>query len=221
MRTLSRSLSILCATLVLLQSRPAGAQQRDITDIVKAPGEVTLTWQGSHAPYLVQTSPNLLDWCDQAEIGHATESTLAAEQSAAFYRVRHLNPTDELGDFYGLIQTEQGESGALLSRHRLKSRWWFYKPQGLLSNRPAAFFQELFVFYQHMENDGGATWTGPLESLGDVAMPGNADIMTVSWTNGTGTNQRRFTLTLDFPYNVNTARKTEPLPSDPYYQLSP
>jgi len=60
----------------------------------------------------------------------------------------------------------------------------------------------------------------PLENLAVIATPGNAKKMTATWTRGTGSMLRSFVLTLDFPYNVNIARATEPKPSDPTYTLT-
>lgn len=216
---LPRLLAIVCAILVLPHGLSHGAGQGRIISIVPGPADVTLTWQETHPPYLVQTSSDLFLWCDQGALRDAGSATLAAEQSPAFYRVRYLNTADELGAFYGLIETEQGESGALLGRHRLKSRWWFYRPKGATSPSPAEFFRNLFVFYQHIDDGAVATFAGRLETLGTIATPGDADILTVSWTTGSGKEERRFMLTLDFPYDVHPPRMTEPLPSDPYYTL--
>jgi hypothetical protein len=123
------------------------------------------------------------------------------------------------GPFYGLVQTAQGEHGDLFGRHRLKSRWWLYRPPGALSKVPATFFRQLILHYQFLENGRVTTFAGPLESLGAVATPGNASQLTVAWTRGSGAARRRFTLTLDFPYNVTTARAAEPKPSDPTWEL--
>lgn len=196
------------------------AQQANIADFAIASNVVTLAWEGTWPPYLVQTSSNLLDWCDQGDLLNGTATgALAAARAEACYRVRHLNPTNELGDFYGLVQTEQGEGGEPLGRHRLKSRWWLFKPQGTLSNSPAAFFRQLIVFYQHAEGAGVATFAGRLDALGAVATPGDADLLTVAWTNGAGQDRRSCLLTLDFPYKVNAVRAQAPLPSDPFYHL--
>ncbi len=207
-----------CAAITLLPAAPADAQPPPAAWIACHPAEVVLTWQPSHPPYLVETSPDLAAWGDRGDLLDFAAATLAAHRAAAFYRVRHLNPADELGPFYGLIQTDQGEGWAPLGRHRLKSRWWLYRPQGATSPVPATFFRQLRVFYQHRAGGRVATFAGRLEELGAIASP-KADVLAVSWADGAGAERRDFTLTLDFPYDVSTPRAIEPLPSDPYYTL--
>jgi len=196
------------------------AQSLHFTGITREAASATLNWEGGHGPYLVETSPNLIDWSDIGEPATNTQRTLPANLSEGFYRVRDLNASNLLGSFYGLIQTEQGEFGKLLARHRLKSRWWFYKPTGTMSKAPAEFFRKLIVQYQSIDNGKITTFASPLETLGAIATPGNAKQMTVTWTRGSKTAQRQFVLTLEFPYNVNATRSAEPKPSDPTYQLS-
>jgi hypothetical protein len=218
--TIPRQAWLLGVALLAWHVPCADAQPKNITDFATETGQVALAWEPTWPPYLVQSSSNLASWCDQGElITNSPACTQAAAQAEACYRVRHLNPTNELGAFFGLIQTQQGEGGEPLGRHRLKSRWWLYKPQGALSNSPAAFFRQLIVFYQHIGGDGVETFAGRFDTLGAVATPGDADLLTVSWTNGTEKDQRSFTLTLNFPYNVNTDRAVQPLPSDPDWHL--
>ena len=195
------------------------AQPVSLTGITRTAQSVNFTWTGGAGPFVVQTSPNLVDWGDHGEPALVSSQTLAAGQSSSFYRVRDLGASIPLGPFYGLVQTEQGEFGKLLGRHRLKSRWSLYKPQATPSKVPAVFFRKLIVLYQNLENGRVNTFAGPLEELGAVDTPGNASTMTITWTSGRDVSQRTFTLTLNFPYNLNTARAAEPQPSDPRYEL--
>jgi hypothetical protein len=205
--------------LVLVTGSFARAQSLSVTGVVREAESVTLNWRGGHGPYLIETSADLVDWSDQGELVTATDLTLLANASAGYYRVRDLGASGELGPSFGLIQTEQGEFGDLLGRHRLKSRWWLDKPQGALAAQPAAFFRRLIVHYQFLEDTRVRTFSGSLEGLGSVATPGNARQMTVTWIRGAGSAERKYILTLDFPYDILTSRATEPKPSDPTYKL--
>ena len=220
MKTFVAQLCLLSVSAALFPLGTVCAQQTAVVDFAVASNIVALAWESTWPPYLVQTSSNLLDWCDQGELlGDSATGTLAAARAQAYYRVRHLNASRMVGDFFGLVQTEQGEGGMPLGRHRLKSRWWLFRSAGLYSDYPAEFFGQLVAFYQHVEDGKVATFAGRLDSLGIVATPGDADILTIAWTNGVGTNERSYLLTLDFPYAVNAVPDREPLPSDPYWQL--
>lgn len=213
----------ICTALLLpllLAPRTIAAQPVSLTEITRAATTVTLDWQGGSGPHLLQSSPNLTEWSDEGEPVSGDTLTLAAGRTSAFYRVRDLGAEAALGPFYGLVQTAQGEHGELFGRHRLKSRWWLYRPPGTLSKVPATFFRQLILHYQFLEDGRVTTFAGPLESLGTVATPGNASQLTVAWTRGSGAARQRFTLTLDFTYNVTTARTAEPKPSDPDWTLT-
>jgi hypothetical protein len=209
-----------CPVFALLLPAVFGAEPVILTHTATAPDLVTFTWQGGSGPYIVETSSDLIEWGDQGEPAADTNRTLAAARSGAFYRVRDLGAEAPLGPFHGLLETDQGEFGSPLGRHRLKSRWWLYKPQGTLSNVPATFFRQLIVHYQFLENGKVTTLVGPLESLGTVTTPGDGRTMALNWTRASGDTQRQFTLTIEFPYPVNTPRAAEPIPSDPYYELT-
>jgi hypothetical protein len=197
----------------------ARGQSVHLDGISRGTASATLNWNGGAGPYLVEVSSNLQEWTEQGDPGWETNRTLAAHGATAYYRVQDLGAVNRLGAFHGLLQTGQGEFGMLMGRHRLKSRWWLYKPVGALSNVPANFFRKLIVHHQFLEDGKVSTFAGPLESLGAVATPGNAQQLTVSWTRGSGLAQRQFVLTMDFPYKVNAVRSAEPIASDPIYDL--
>lgn len=220
MKTSAARLCLLSVSAALFPLGAVCAQQTNVVDFAVGSNAVALAWESTWPPYLVQTSSNLVDWCDQGDLLNGTATgTLAAARSQAYYRVRHLNGGNQLGDFFGLIQTQQGEGGSPLARHRLKSRWWLYRSPGFYSEYPAEYFGRLIAIYQHVEDGKIETYVGRLDALGVIATPGDADVLTVAWTNGAGTDERRYLLTLDFPYAVNAVLDREPLPSDPFWQL--
>jgi hypothetical protein len=194
----------------------------EISEITRENEKVTLKLQGGYGPYLLETSQDLLNWSDQGEPAAGTTRTIPAFADRSFHRVMDLNPTNLYGDFFGLLQTEQGEVGRLMARHRLKTRIWLYKTKGAPhtspSYTPASYWRKLLVNYQSQENGRVHTWSGPLEERGTVATP-TSERMTVTWTSGTGSTLQTYLLTMAFPYPVNANRSTPPVPSDPAYEL--
>jgi hypothetical protein len=197
--------------------------QVQITGVSLGMDSVTLSWQGGQGPYLVQTSSDLLAWSDQGEPATGTHRTLSTFDGQRFYRLLDLDPSGLYGGLFGLLQTEQGEFGSLLARHRLKTRVWMHKSKGAphtsTSYTPAAYWRKLFINYQSHEEGRVLTWTGALENLGTVATPGNDRRMTLTWTRGSGADLRTYVMTLDFPYPLNAGRTTTPFASDPTYGL--
>lgn len=207
--------------LVLLLSLAAQAQVR-VDSIALGQGMVTLSWRDGHGPYLIETSPDLAAWSDLGEPADATTRTLPAFGSRSYYRVMDLDPAGQYGQPFGLIQTEQGEFGALLGRHRLKTRLWLYRTKGpphtSPSPTPASYWRKLLVHYQRVEDGRVRTWSGPLEELGAVATP-TSERLTITWARGSGPDLRNYVLTLGFPYPVNNPRTTPSFPSDARYKL--
>lgn len=193
-----------------------------ISEITRESEAVTLKWQGGKGPYLVETSHDLTNWSDQGELVTGSTRTIPAFANRSFHRVTDLNPGDTYGDIFGLLQTEQGEFGPLMSRHRLKTRIWLHKTKGAphtsATYMPADYWRKLIVNYQYHENGKVRTWSGPLEERGAVATP-SGERLTVTWTSGTGPSLQTYLLTIDFPYPVNANRSTPPLASDPMYEL--
>jgi hypothetical protein len=208
--------------LFLLLSLAAEAQVR-ITSITRGDNSVTLNWQGGRGPYLVETSPDLAHWSDLGEPAAGTARTLPAFADRGFYRVTDLDPAAQYGEAFGLVQTEQGEFGSLMGRHRLKTRLWLYLTRGAphtsTAYTPANYWRKLVINYQHLENSRVRTDASPLEELGAVTTP-SSQRMTVTWTRGSGATLATYVFNLDFPYPVNATRTTPPVASDPDYQLS-
>lgn len=219
-----RRSSILAAALILLLSfsgSPAHGQVA-IHGVSRGPNAITFDWLGGHGPYIVETSSDLSTWSALGDPVAGTTVTLPAYADDSTYRLRDLDPNDSHGNLLGLVQTDQGEFGELLGRHRLKTRLWLYTTKGPPHTAPAftaaEYFRKLIAVRQYVEADRVRTWTGPLESLGTVATPTNTR-MTLSWSDGTGADQRNFTLTLEFPYPHSASRTQAPLASDPRYEL--
>ncbi len=212
---------LLLLTIVSVASSSAGAQVR-LSTITRAGDSVALGWEGGNGPFIVQTSHDLQTWSDLGEPATGNLRQLTTSCATAFYRVRDVDSAGLLGGPFGLIQTEQGEFGSMMARHRLKSRLWLYKSKGAPHNSgsytPAAYWRKLLVHFQRLEDGRVSTWTGALEDLGSVATP-TAQRLTVTWTAGSGSQQRTLVLTLDFPYSVNAGRTTAPFASDPIYSL--
>jgi hypothetical protein len=212
----------LAALLVAFTPLVVNAQVQ-IGALSRGSNAVTLAWQGGYGPYLVRTSANLLDWSDQGEPADGTNRNLSAFADRSFYAVSDLNASNLYGNLFGLIQTDQGEFGGLMARHRLKTRMWLYKTKGAphtsATYRATNYWSKLRVNLQTHWNGEVQTWTGPLENLGRMTTPGNANNMTITWTNGTGSAQRIFTLAFDFLYRVSDVRNnsdsTAPNASDP------
>jgi len=219
--TSATALPLLGLLLTLLSTQA----QLQFDPISPNPGEssVTLRWQGGHGPYLVETSTDLTHWSDIGEPGGTSTRTLPAFDRRSFYRVTDLDPAGAYGEPFGLIQTDQGEFGNLLGRHRLKTRFWLTRtqspPHTSPSYTPAEYWGELLVNYQHLEDGRVRTWSGSLEDLGPVTTPTD-ERLRITWTRGSGPDLRSYSLTLEFPYPVNTPRTKPPVASDPTYELS-
>lgn len=209
------------ALLVLTCSVLPVAAEIEITSVNSANQTISLNWRGGFGPYLVETSQYLADWSDQGEPAMTQARSLPPFARRGFYRVKDLNPADQYGAFFGLVQTDQGEFGGILARHRLKSRFWLYKTKGephtAASFTSANYFRKLLLNYQYHEGGVVRTWSGVVEDLGTVATPTNQS-MTISWTRGSGSMLQSFVLTLNFPYSITGNRSTI-RPSDPTYEL--
>jgi hypothetical protein len=213
-------LSLLIITAASLSlATGADTQPLRLSTPARATDSVTFQWQGGTGPWFMETSDDLARWSTQGDLLDSPSRLFASDRGRAFYRLVDLNPQAEVAGFVGLLQTDQGEFGDLMARHRLKTRWWVFLPKGALSNVPVTFFRQLIVCPQFVEEGRVATFSGSLESLAVIATPGNAKRLTASWSRGTGASARSFVLTLDFPYNVNSVRATRPLLSDPTYAL--
>lgn len=212
----------LLATL-LAAVTPTATGQVAALNLTRGVNAVTVNWHGGHGPFLVETATDSGHWSAQGDPVAGTSLTLPGFASRAMYRIVDLDADDRQGSLLGLIQTDQGEFGPLLGRHRLKTRLWLYSTKGPPHTSPtftaADYFRTLIVVRQYLEAGRVRTWTGALESLGTVATPSNSR-MTVTWSDGAGETRRTFVLSLTFPYPLANSRTTAPLASDPRYELS-
>jgi hypothetical protein len=200
----------------------ATTAQLELTRTTRGTNTLALEWNGGTGPFLVQTSSDLAAWSDVGEPRTNSQAVVPAFGERAFHRVVDLDPDHQRSGLLGLIQTDQGEFGALMGRHRLKTRAWLWKtasaPHTGGPHVPSAYWRKLILDWQSVEDGRVQTWTGPLEARGTIATPG-AQQLTVSWTNGTGASRRSFVLTLEFPYPIQASRTAAPLASDPRYTL--
>ncbi len=219
--TLLRLLALLVACAPL-----AATAQVQMTNLVRGSNTVTFASRGGYGPYLVRTSTNHFHWSDQGDLEARTNWTFSAFASCGFYRVADVNSSNLYGGLFGLVQSEQGEFGALMARHRLKSRLWLYTTKGTphtnATYKATNYWGKLLANFQTHWNGEVQTWTGALEILGRMTTS-NANNMTLAWTNGTGPARRIFTLSFDFPYsasaNRNKSGATAPNASDPTMTL--
>jgi hypothetical protein len=210
-----------CLLLLLMSLRVPLRAQLNAPLLQRVPGEVTLQWSGGRGPFAVETNRGQ-GWSMQSELEAGRTKKLPSFGDRAFYRISDLDPAGALGTFFGLVQTTQGEFGELLGRHRLKSRFWFYRTKGPPHTAPsftaADYFRKLVVFHQYHEDGMVRLWSGALESLGAVTVPTTQSVV-ISWSRGSGGRRQDFQLTLRFPYAVQAVRTAVPLPSDPEYTL--
>ena len=207
---------------VLLLAQLTALAQVRVTAIRPGDTSMALQWEGGNGPFVLETSQDLHRWSDVGEPLAGNTGTLSAPDGAAFYRVADLDPAGLHGRFLGLLQTDQGEFGSLMARHRLKTRLWLYLSKDASSSptpyTPAASWRKLIIYRQHLENGTVQTSAGTLEELGAVATP-SAQRLTVTWKTGNGPDGATFVLTLDFPYSIQATRSLDPLASDPTYSL--
>jgi hypothetical protein len=208
--------------LVLLSSRPAPAQPAFVSGAGITNASLVLQWQGGQGPFQPQVSQDLVVWSDLLDPIKTNRTTVPAAAREQFHRLVDLDPEARQGEFFGLVQTEQGEFGDLFGRHRLKSRLWLYTtrqaPHTNATTSPAAFWRQLVIHFQTHAEGRVTTWSGPLETLGRVDTPTDRR-MILAWTNGVSTNARTFQFTLEFPYALAASRPGPLLASDPMYSL--
>ena len=187
---------------------------------ISADGDnLTLDWDGGLPPYAIDKSSDLIEWQETMITGE-TSSEFPAE-SPVFFRVRTTDKTPP-GTHIGQLRTGEGEFHDALELHRMKTIWDFYLPAGqeTVSSIPAEYFESLVIKMEYMNGafDGTRQFIGQLSDLPSAAISTNAQIMTVRWRFSDNNLTRAYTLEMQFPYPLNTARKTIHL-SDPQFTL--
>lgn len=214
---------LIVLVVILVTVTPSASGQVNALSVSRDVNAVTVNWHRGYGPYVVETATDSGLWSAQGDPVAGTSLTLPGFASRGLYRVVDLDAGDRHGSLLGLVQTDQGEFGPLLGRHRLKTRLWLYTTKGPPHTSPtftaADFFRTLIVVRQYVEAGRVRTWTGPLESLGTVATP-SATRMTITWSEGAGEAERAFLLVLTFPYSLTSTRATAPRASDPRYELT-
>ncbi|MCC6235551.1 MAG: hypothetical protein IT580_23145 [Verrucomicrobiales bacterium] len=212
-----------CWMVWLVATLNVPAAELRITSVQSSESGLSLHWQGGVGPYLVELSRDLDHWSGHDDPTQALQTTLGSPSGPQFVRLIDLDPTEAHGAFFGLLQTEQGEFGELLARHRLKTRLWLHlsrhAPHDGRPYTPADYWRNLQVVFQSHAEGRIQTRSGTLESLGTLSTP-SATQMVLRWTNGPAATPRRYELLCEFPYPIRTPRTVAPFPSDPTYQLT-
>ena len=167
----------------------------------------------------MQESSDLSDWLDLAEPLEDRAIALPANGSQRFYRVLSLAAVPALGEYIGQLRVAEGEFGVPLARHRLKSIWDCYYPEGSSEERSAlGLFSKLMVRLEILEGTERSVMTAPLRDLPNGTMTHTEKSIRVTWSRGGGDAQRDYTLDLSFRYDVSQQRSKINL-SDPSYKL--
>jgi len=220
---LTRLLTVIACTLALTLVLIATSRAQVVPgDLQRMGDDVTIHWHGGHGPFVVEAWLPDAGWSAQGDPVIQRSVTLPGAAATGLYRIVDVDAAARHAQPFGMIQTDQGEFGPLLGRHRLKTRFWFYLSQAPPHTSPTFttedYFRKLHVVRQYLDDGCVRTWTGNLESLGTMTRP-TATRMVIEWADGGGPTTRAFTLTLNFPYSITTARSQAPLTSDPSYTL--
>ncbi|MBL9139719.1 MAG: hypothetical protein JNK85_27870 [Verrucomicrobiales bacterium] len=210
------------AAWMLGELATARAQPSITTLRPTAHATVALAWQGGHGPFVIQASQDLVTWSDVLDPVAERATEIPATARRQFLRLIDLDPEGRAAGLFGRLQTEQGEFGDLLGRHRLKTRLWLHQTlEPAHTNTPAIpsmYWRRLLAHLQTHDGQWVTTWSGPLETLGRVSTPTDRRLI-LDWTNGVAESRRTYRLTVEFPYGINTSRSTPLLASDPTYAL--
>ena len=188
-----------------------------ITGLSLADGQIGLQWGGGEPPFSVEASGDLSGWSPLLQTFDYSASIPMGEGASGFLRVVGEEPVP--GTHLGQLRVDEGEFGTPLARHRLKSLWDFYLPPGTPpSDVPAEYFQQLILRLIYREGEGLRVFTGKLADLPGAKLSVETRKIIVTWTFGTGDDQRDYELELAFRYDIATSRGKINL-SDPQYSL--
>ncbi len=211
---------ILLATLI---TSVEGQDQDDliITSISFEEDNVFLQWEGGLPPYSVESSNNLSSWSERVKTDE--KSALIPVSQLEFFRLKGSTAIIPKGPLLGQLSVGQGEFNDPLEIHRLKSYWKFYLPKGgTVSQVPSQFFKDLILNLEFLDFPEAKVikFEGKLSDLPSARFQTSGQIMRVNWIWGEGTQRRRFSLEVNFPYPVNSTRNETIHLSDPNYTLS-
>ena len=211
-------------TLLCLLSCFAGlwfcqSQELRITEIKRDQDQTILSWSGGAPPYQLQRSVDLSDWRDFGEPVEEVTLSLDGDESLQFYRVMSLASVPAIGEYLGQLRVAEGEFGFPLARHRLKSIWDFYYPEGSSEERTAlGFFSTLIAKVELLEGAKPTLIAAPLGAFMGGTITSTDRTIRSTWSSGAGEAKRDYTLDLSFRYDVSQRRPKINL-SDPTYKL--
>lgn len=212
------SLNHLLSTVLLLLPLTALGEDPKLTDFSISGGQAHLQWEGGAPPFDVEASANLLDWTRVLQTLDSSASAPIATSDPNYFRIRSEQTVP--GRHLGQLRVDEGEFGGPLARHRLKSLWDFYRPEGeVLSRIPKTYFQQLTLRLIYRDGDVLQAFTGKLGDLPGARITTESKAIKVTWTFGSGIQERIYSLDLAFSYDINLSRTTIHL-SDPRYTLT-
>lgn len=222
MITLSRSLILILHGLGFLAFQTAqGLEPLTVQSLEKDSNakQWSLSWSGGQAPFLVQESPDLIQWSD---LGSTDKPAYAIDGAAApqrYFRVKSAE-APVLGERIGEWRIAQGEFGEPLAKHRLKSIWEFFLPEDESVSTAKAFFTKATVRLRHLEGTEVQTFVGRLEDLPEASLTTEKSKIQFAWKWGEGEWERDLTLELTFRYGIDALRFDPVNLSDPTIKLS-
>ncbi len=221
-KTITEKLKTLASILILTALIPCDllGQGASLTGVARDGDQTNLIWEGGEPPFQVQSSVNLTDWQDRGSPTEASEASVSSDDAVQFFRVLSSISVTNLGEYIGQLRVAEGEFGTHLARHRLKSIWDFYAPEGMPLERTAArFFETALVKLEILEGDVRSIYTSRLGDLPNAELAVTDRTIRVNWSTGTDAELRNYTLNLAFRYNTAQARQAINL-SDPTYTFS-
>ena len=151
--------------LLLLASHFAGlpsakAQEPlEFSQISISGDQLNLVWDGGEPPFSVELSDDLTSWTPFLQTPESSATIAVGDRPDQFFRVAELG--EVAGTHLGQLRVDEGEFGTPLARHRLKSLWDFYLPDGVgRSGVPREFFQQLTLRVVYREGDERRLFTG-------------------------------------------------------------
>jgi hypothetical protein len=196
------------------------SQDLTITGITREQNQTTLSWFGGTPPFQLQQSVDLSEWNDVADPVDSHEISLGSDEVLRFFRIRSLPSTPNLEGYVGQLRVAEGEFGEPLARHRLKSIWDVYYPEGDSANLTALeFFNRVIVKLEILEGRGHTIMTAPLNGFPQATVTNSEKSIRSEWSTGLGDDKRDYTLEMTFRFDVNERRPSIHL-SDPFYKLT-
>ena len=209
------SLSI--AFLLLATTFIDSAENPTVNAVTKQDKSLTLSWHGGKAPFQVHQSQDLITWNAVGTTDEALFTINEATEASSYYRVQG---SEDLGNYVGQWRIAEGEFGHALAKHRLKSIWSFYHPDGARFTNAKSFFTEATIRLHYLEGDEMATFTGKLADLPEANLTFKDSRIDVAWEWGQGASARTMTLEMEFSYMIEAVRFTPINLSDPRMTLT-